>query len=69
MFKIIEVKAVGWSKFNSCNVIEYDDEDGYRKYAACTEDLYVQCGDKVEIYIDDYVHYRGFGAMALKIVK
>lgn len=69
MFKIREVKETGYSKFNNCNTIRYDDEDGYRKFAACTEDLYVKCGDKVEIYTDDHVNYRGFGAMALRVVK
>lgn len=69
MFKISEVKEVIYSKFNNCNVIKYDDENGYRKFAACIEDLYVKCGDKVEIYTDEYVNYRGFGAMVLRVIK
>lgn len=66
MFKISEVKETGYSSLNGCDVIKYDDEDGYRKFAACTEDLHVECGDKVEIYTDDYVNYRGFGAMVIR---
>lgn len=68
MFKIKEVKKVGYSKFNECYVVIYDD-DGYEKFATCVEDLYVKCGDKIEIYSDDYVNYHGIGAMALRIVK
>jgi len=68
MFKICKVKNVGYSKFNDCIAITYEDDDGVEKFAACTENLSVKCGDTVEIYTDDYIHYRGFGAMVLKIV-
>lgn len=69
MFKIREVKKVGYSNFNRCNVVRYDDDDGYEKFAACVEDLYVECGDKIEIYSDDHVNYHGIGAMVLRIVN
>ena len=67
MFKVREVKRVSWSEFNKCVVAVYE-EDGIDKYAACTEHLSIKCGDKVEIYGDEHVNYKGFGAMALKVV-
>ena len=67
MFKISKVKHVGYSKFNNCDIIIYEDEN-MDKYAACTEGLVVQCGDTVEIYRDDYVNYRGFGTMVMKVI-
>lgn len=67
MFKVRKVKSVGYSKFNECRIITYED-DGMDKFAACTEDIYLECGDMVEIYRDDHVNYRGFGAMALKVI-
>lgn len=69
MFKIRDVKKVGYSKFNECYVVKYDDNDGYEKFAACVEDLYVKCGDKIEIYCDDYVNYHGIGAMVLRVIN
>lgn len=68
MFKIRKVKAVCYSEFNDCAFITYEDTDGITKCAACTEHLSVRCNDTVEIYSDDYVHYRGYSAMALKVV-
>ncbi len=67
MFKIRKVKNVGYSEFNACIAITYED-DGIEKYAACTENLSIEPGNTVEIYTDNYVNYRGFGAMALKVV-
>ncbi len=67
MFKICKVKNVGYSKFNNCIAITYED-NGIEKYAACTENLSIKSGDTVEIYTDDYVNYKGFGAMAIKVV-
>jgi len=67
MFKIRKVKNVDYSKFNDCVVITYED-NGIEKYAACIENLSIKSDDTVEIYTDDYVNYRGFGAIALKIV-
>lgn len=67
MFIVREVKSVGHSKLYDCITITYEDES-MDKFAACTEHLYPKCGDMVEIYSDDYVHYKGFGAMVLKVV-
>lgn len=68
MFKIREVKKVGYSKFNECLAITYKDDDGMDKFAACVDDIFPKCGDIVEIYTDDYINYKGFGAMTLKIM-
>lgn len=38
------------------------------KFAACVDDIFPKCGDIVEIYTNDDIHYRGFRAMALKIM-
>ena len=68
MFKIREVKNVGYSTLYNCAVAIYVDNDGYEKFAACTENLYIRSGDKVEIYTDDFVSYKGFGAMVLNVI-
>lgn len=68
MFKIVEVKVKAFSSFNNCEIIRYE-EDGILKFAACVEPLDVEEGDMVEVYSDEYVNYRGFGAMALKVVQ
>ncbi|MCM1171304.1 MAG: hypothetical protein NC393_04165 [Clostridium sp.] len=69
MFKIVEVADVGYSGLNKCIFIKYRDTDDVLKCAACTEHLTVKNGDSVEIYSDSYVNYRGFGAMALKVLN
>lgn len=67
LFKIRKVKSTSYSGFNKCRIITYEDEN-MDKFAACTEDAYPKCGDMVEIYKDEHVNYRGFGAMVLKVV-
>lgn len=66
MFKNCKVEEVKYSKLNNCVFVTYMDE-GMKKCAACSEHLSVKCGDTVEVYSDDYLHYRGFSAIALKI--
>ncbi|MDE7251598.1 MAG: hypothetical protein K2O32_01445 [Acetatifactor sp.] len=67
MIKIRKVNNVGYSKLNDCVVITYED-DGKDKFAACRENLVVECGNTVEIYRDDCVNYKGLSAMELKVV-
>ncbi len=69
MFKIRKAQSVYYSEFNDCNVITYKDDDGTVKCAACTEDLSAKYGDTVEIYQDRYIDYRGYNAMALKVIQ
>lgn len=68
MFKIREVKNVGYSKFNECLVVTYKDDDNIEKFSACVEDIFPKCGDIVEIYTDDHINYKGLGSMVLRIM-
>lgn len=69
MLKYVEVKEIEESiKYYNCDVISYI-EDGYKKFAAITENLNVKVGDIVEIYTDEYVNYKGFGTMVLRVIN
>lgn len=68
MFKIREVEKVCYSSTCHCTFAIYYDSDGREKFAACTENLSIKCGDKIEIYTDDFVYYRGFNEMILKVI-
>lgn len=68
MFKTCIVKDVSYSEENNCVVAVYE-EDGVEKYAACTEHLTIRCGDKIKVYTDKYVNYRGYNEMALTLAN
>ena len=45
-----------------------DDSDNYEKYAAVSNNLQPHVGDIVEVFRDDYLSYRGFGGVVIRIL-
>ena len=64
MFSVVEVKDVTYSQDKKCIVALYE-EDGRTKCAACTKMLSIKVGDKIEIFRDDDLNYKGYNTIAL----
>ena len=75
MFEIRKVKEVFRSKINDCFVVgvvvlEANDDDGIEPHAALTEDvIHVKPGDLVQVYSDEFVNYKGYGAMVMQVIS
>lgn len=67
MMNIRTVKSVRYSPLNKCNFIQYEKEPGQDAFAAIAEHLSVKVGQDVWIFSDDFVHYKGFSAVAVLV--
>ena len=64
MFKVVVVKDVILSQDKKCVVALYE-EDGRTKCAACTKMLSIKIGDRIEVFRDEDLNYKGYSAIAL----